>query len=180
VRTTMRLAAIVVASALALSVGWAAPASAANPIYYSVRADTGPYPPLVMDIRQSSHADRAQAILFAWNGGKNQRWTKRWVGEKTDGYGPGYVIVNWESQKCLDESLDRPAANGTAVYQYGCHDGPNQRWALRNPDAKNFGQLVNQYDGRCLDIDGPSRLDGAVLHVWNCYSSWSQFWNIDN
>ncbi len=158
------------------------PARSPNGVYYSVLAN--PYDPYqkpahVIDIRQGSHADRAQAILFTWHGGDNQRWTKRWVGDKPDGYGPGYVIENVESLKCLDESLDRPAADGTAVYQYTCHDGPNQRWAPRYSGGSRWGQLVNQYDGRCLDIEGPSLLDGAVLHVWGCYGSWSQHWNID-
>ncbi|WP_438871467.1 RICIN domain-containing protein [Paractinoplanes lichenicola] len=31
---------------------------------------------------------------------------------------------------------------------------------------------------RCLDIPGPSQVTGAKLHMWDCYGSWSQQWNI--
>ncbi len=180
-RTKTRLAAVAVtvATSLAVAVEGSMPAQAApgDGTYYSVN-DHNPYGPMVIDIRQGSHDNRAQAILYAWHGGDNQRWTKQWF-NNGDGKA-GWVFVNTASGKCLDKSLDAPDADGNTVYQYDCHFGPNQRWTQVLSGGSRWGKLVNQSDGRCLDVDGPNDRNGAVLHVWHCYPTWSQEWNIDD
>jgi GH18 family chitinase len=37
-------------------------------------------------------------------------------------------------------------------------------------------RLVNKLTGKCLDINGPSGADGAVIHQWACHSGTSQQW----
>ncbi len=178
-KITLTAVAVTVAIGLALAGGVNVPAWAAAPTYYSV--DAASNPPMVIDIRQGSHDNRAQAILYHWHGGNNQRWTKQRFGEDANGH-PVYRLVNAESHMCLDKSLDVPDADGNAVYQYGCNGGLNQLWAQVPTRFGRTGwdKLVNQSDGRCLDVDGPNLADGAVLHIWHCYDTWSQRWNIED
>jgi len=191
-KTATRWAAVAAALVVVLCpvIGVSTPAWAAVGTYYSVCEDpnhgcydpSNPYdnPPSVMDIRGRSHADRAQAVLYTWHGGNNQRWTKRAMGVGEAG-GTYYEIINTESGKCLDKSQDTPDADGNLVYQYTCRGTTNQLWLPRgNYRIGRWFELVNLSDGRCLDVNGPSLQDGTILHVWHCYDTWSQLWNIDD
>jgi hypothetical protein len=136
---------------------------------------------MVIGISGGSTADRAQAILSNWHGDANQHWTKQIEYYLVDGT-PVYVIKNGNSGKCLDKSEDVPDGDGNAVYQYSCTYKPNQFWyqVSANGSVGRWQELVNVSDGRCLDITGPSYTNGEAPHIWHCYQTWSQQWNIDN
>jgi hypothetical protein len=156
------------------------PAFAAYTTYVSVQTPSGSTGTKVLDIRDYSLADRGQAQLWDLrNSGelRNQQWTITLLYTNGSGHGV-YQLKNALSLKCLDKSLDVPDADGNAVYQYGCNaNASNQQWEQMG--SSGWVQLRNVSDGRCLDVAGPSYSNGAILHIWNCYSTWSQRWNND-
>jgi len=171
-----------IAAATLLTTIGAAPAQAASYTYISVLTPSGYSGTKVLDITDYSTADRGRAQLWALRTTgeiRNQRWSIEQVGT-LNGHGV-YRLVNQLSSKCLDKSQDTADANGNAVYQYSCSGTSNQQWEfIPGTDSySRWGQLKNVSDGRCLDINGPSFSDGAVLHIWSCYATWSQRWNID-
>ncbi|NRD63080.1 RICIN domain-containing protein [Corallococcus exiguus] len=40
-------------------------------------------------------------------------------------------------------------------------------------------RLVNKASGRCVDINGPSTADGAIIHQWACHTGTSQQWSME-
>ncbi|WP_225409464.1 RICIN domain-containing protein [Stigmatella hybrida] len=40
-------------------------------------------------------------------------------------------------------------------------------------------RLVNKATGRCLDVSGPSTMDGAAIHQWGCHTGSSQQWSME-
>jgi hypothetical protein len=191
-RTKSLLAAVALATASTLAlVGVNAPAWA-NTVYYSVD-DSNPYGPMVIGISHASLDDRAPAILYAWQNSQNQLWDKEFVDADVAGHDE-YRIINAKSHKCLDKSLDTPDHNGSLVYQYTCLGGTgagdprvpdNQRWyqfqlPFSSVGSPGYMHLANVADRRCLDIEGPSDTNAAVLHMWDCYDTWSQRWNLDD
>ncbi|WP_375760875.1 RICIN domain-containing protein [Corallococcus exercitus] len=40
-------------------------------------------------------------------------------------------------------------------------------------------RLVNKASGRCVDINGPSTADGAIIHQWACHTGASQQWSME-
>jgi Ricin-type beta-trefoil lectin domain-like len=166
-------------SVMALLAALGPSAQAYSTPYVSVLPSEGGFV-RVLDIANSSTADRARAVLWALNSGDaSQRWNIEYRYTR-NGHGV-YKLINGLSHKCLDKSQDTPNANGNAVYQYRCLNATNQEWEFipGSGTYARWGQLKNIAGGRCLDIKGPSYTDGAVLHVWDCYSTWSQRWNID-
>ena len=166
------------AAAAVMLVGMTAPAHAAYTTYVSVQTPSGSSGPKVLDIKDYSLADRGQAQLWALRASgevRNQRWTISQVGTLN-----GHAVLRLQnalSGRCLDKSQDVPDTDGNAVYQYGCSGTSNQQWERLG--SSGWVQLRNVSDGRCLDVNGPSFTDGAILHVWHCYSNWSQRWNTD-
>jgi hypothetical protein len=173
----------VLGAALSLGVASSATASAdaVGPLattYYSVLDPNGNSQPsssaMVLGIDGGSTAPRARAILARYQGHTNQRWERIAVSG-------GYLLKNEKSGLCLDKSQDVPDADGNVVHQYPCTGTSNQIWYTRSlPGVSkgNWKQLVNRSDDRCLDIRGPNYVNGEVLHVWHCYATWSQQWNI--
>ncbi|MGP4001189.1 RICIN domain-containing protein [Streptomyces sp. 8N706] len=105
---------------------------------------------------------------------ENQRW---YLNDR--GTSEGYPVVTIEnanaSGKCLDESRDRPPANGTAVYIYGCAETSNQKWRLVDRSDGYFW-IENLYDRRCLDVANYSWTNGATIQVWSRLNGWNQGW----
>ncbi|MEV0198448.1 RICIN domain-containing protein [Nonomuraea sp. NPDC050691] len=154
-----------------------APAQADDGIWISVQTPAGSSGKKVLDIRGYSTEDRGQATLSDHRTSgevRNQRWIVEEVGNTN-----GHRLIrlrNVLSKKCLDKSEDVPNANGNAVYQYGCSSASNQKWEVLG--SSGHVQLKNVAGGRCLDVKGPDFTNGAILHVWDCYSTWSQRWNV--
>jgi Ricin-type beta-trefoil lectin domain-like len=169
----------VAATATAILVAATTPAHALSYTYVSVLDPPGQTATKVIDIRGYSTQDRGVATLYGLRTSgnvANQRWSIEYLYTLPNGHRV-YQLRNQLSGKCLDKSEDVPDADGNAVYQYTCSGTSNQYWEQMG--SSGWVQLKNVSDGRCLDITGPSFTDGAVLHVWHCYSTWSQYWNID-
>jgi hypothetical protein len=185
-RMRTRLPAVVVAlvAAVAVVAVPVSPAAAASTYYSVLDPDLSTPDPnrrMVLGIDGGSTANRARAILSTFRGDLNQYWTKTAIYSDSQGRAV-YQIRNAKSGKCLDKSVDAPDANGNVVYQYTCLNPVpnNQMWYTWSGASSrgNWKHLANLSGGRCLDIQGPSHTNGAVLHIWSCYNTWSQQWNI--
>ena len=120
--------------------------------------------------------DRGRVVLGGRTGGSRDQWVVEQVATR-NGHGV-YRLKNVYAQKCLDKSQDVANANGNAVYLYTCSNADNQRWEKIPNGSSGWTQLKNVAAGRCLDVKGPTFSDAIPIHVWDCYSTWSQRWNI--
>jgi hypothetical protein len=79
-----------------------------------------------LDIAGPSKNDRV--TVHQWNcyDTDSQLWRWEPTGGTYNGY-PVYRIVNKFSGKCLDIE-GSSADNGARIYQFTCHNGPNQHW----------------------------------------------------
>ncbi|WIM92656.1 RICIN domain-containing protein [Actinoplanes oblitus] len=172
------LTALLIAPAALLSV--AAPAQADTiTTWISVKTPSGHIGPKVLDVKKWSMDDRGQVQIWDRQtaNNSNQLWR---ITEIVRGSGV-YQIQNVNSGKCLDKSTDAPDANGTPVYQYTCQTGwiTNQAWQfVPVAPGDKWGKLKNASGGRCLDVQGKSFTNGALLQVWDCVGDWNQRFNI--
>ena len=80
------------------------------------------------------------------------------------------VAVAQHSQQCLDNA-DLIIADGNTQQQYYCEGGDQQLWNFRPVSGvADTYTVVNQQTGKCLDVNGVSTADGAVVHQWSCIS----------
>ncbi|KOX28252.1 beta-xylosidase [Saccharothrix sp. NRRL B-16348] len=114
-----------------------------------------------------STADGTQQRQYACATGDEQRWNFRPVAGLAD----TFTVVNQQSGKCLDVNA-ASTADGAAVIQWSCNSGANQQFTLRkvtyagnDPDDH---QLVARHSGKCVDVNGVSTAQGAVVHQWTC------------
>jgi hypothetical protein len=145
-----------------------------DPVNGAVRLDV-PYDattPHVIDV--GGTGDRAKAQLWALTSGRHQN--VRAVRWGTRNGNPVVFFQDTNSQGCLDESQDRPPANGTVVYFYTCRYSANQLWELREGSLGYGWSAVSLYDGRCLDARDKSYANGTQLQVWSCSGAWNQLW----
>lgn len=85
------------------------------------------------------------------------------------GLGGGYAYETMRARhsgKCLDV-LNASTADGTAVAQYGCHNGANQHWQLRDLGT-GYHQLVARHSDRCLTVANASTADHATVAQHAC------------
>jgi hypothetical protein len=130
----------------------------------------------VVDVQAWSYADRARVHMWDYlttGNYYNQRWCF------SDGLG-WTEIINENSGKCLDKSMDLGDVNGAVVYQYTCYGTSNQYWWRdRGRGAGGGDRFINLEDNRCLDIKNKVDANDASLQVWDCNSSgWNQSWGI--
>ena len=85
----------------------------------------------------------------------------------------GAWLIKDDSGRCLDESSPR---DGAFVYTFPGHGRNNQRWKPYPANSTSF-QLINQEDGRCLDVTALQYYDGAPIEVWSCNGGWNQKWS---
>ena len=141
------------------------------------RADTGPTGThyrvtnrnsgRVMDVVDGSTTDRAEVKQHSWQGGRNQTWEFRDVGD-------GYVrIVNRNSGKCLDVS-GASRADGANVIQFMCGSGMNQQWQWTATGS--YFQLRARHSGKCLDVVNADTGEGADIQQLTCAAGTNQQW----
>ncbi|MBY8872280.1 RICIN domain-containing protein [Micromonospora sp. PLK6-60] len=58
-----------------------------------------------------------------------------------------------------------------------CTGGPEQQWVATPVDGEVV-TLTNAASGKCLDLDGGSGDDGAVLQQWSCHGQPNQQWRV--
>ncbi|GLW44728.1 glucosylceramidase [Streptomyces sp. NBRC 14336] len=87
-----------------------------------------------------------------------------------------YRVANAGSGACLD-AADWGTGDGTALQQWACTTGTNQKWQLR-PTGDGYYQVVNQFNGRVWDVDGgPGATgDGTKVHLWTYVGNSNQQW----
>ncbi|MFE6286616.1 RICIN domain-containing protein [Streptomyces sp. NPDC057877] len=87
-----------------------------------------------------------------------------------------YRVVNANSGACLD-AADWGTADGTALQQWACGTGANQRWQFR-PTSDGHYQVVNQHNAKAWDVDGGSgaTADGVRVHLWDYVGGTNQQW----
>jgi len=80
-------------------------------------------------------------------------------------------ITSGLAGKCL-AALNNGSANGTAVVIDSCDDGdPGQNWSVA---AGNTLQI----NGKCLDVNGRSTVNGALVQLWSCSGATNQQWTV--
>ncbi|MFI9638658.1 RICIN domain-containing protein [Micromonospora sp. NPDC051925] len=87
------------------------------------------------------------------------------------GVGGGYAYESLRprhSGKCLDV-LDRSTADAAGVAQYGCNNGSNQQWQLRDLGS-GYHQIVARHSDRCLTVPGGSTADSVQVQQFACQS----------
>ncbi|MFG3236435.1 RICIN domain-containing protein [Streptomyces antibioticus] len=87
-----------------------------------------------------------------------------------------YRVVNAGSNACLD-AADWGTGDGTALQQWACTTGTNQKWQLR-PTSDGYYQVVNQFNNRVWDVDGGpgATADGTKVHLWTYVTGTNQQW----
>ncbi|MER7577152.1 RICIN domain-containing protein [Streptomyces sp. NPDC126514] len=87
-----------------------------------------------------------------------------------------YRVVNTGSNACLD-AADWGTGDGTALQQWACGTGANQKWQLR-PTSDGYYQVVNQFNNRVWDVDGGpgATANGTKVHLWTSFGSTNQQW----
>jgi hypothetical protein len=60
-------------------------------------------------------------------------------------------------------------ADGVPVVQWTCHGGDNQVFELRQlAGSDGYVQVVAEHSGKCLDVVGQSRDEGAPIQQFEC------------
>jgi hypothetical protein len=132
----------------------------------------------VLDVAGYSTADRGRVHMWDYRvtgNVQNQRWNIVAVG------GGNVQIVNRNSGKCLDKSMDQGNIDGALVYQYTCagSEPSNQLWWFDNNGAGGRQRIHSVADGRCLDIRNKVDADDATVQVWGCNAiGWNQSWYV--
>ncbi|MFJ5778877.1 RICIN domain-containing protein [Streptomyces sp. NPDC093094] len=87
-----------------------------------------------------------------------------------------YRVVNAGSNACLD-AADWGTGDGTALQQWACGTGTNQRWQFR-PTSGGYYQVVNQFNSRVWDVAGGpnATADGTRVHLWSYVGGTNQQW----
>jgi hypothetical protein len=97
--------------------------------------------------------------------------------EQLPGSGPRFVHPK-HSSLCLDttQGVD---PEGAPTLQNACTGAQTQQWTATvvsgNPDTYT---LINAATGKCLDVFGESRDDGAKVVQWSCKGSANQLWQL--
>lgn len=88
-----------------------------------------------------------------------------------------YRMQARHSGRCADVG-GSSQTNGTALQQWSCHTGSNQKWAFTNLNNGYF-QIKAQHSGRCLDVAGNSTSNGGKVQQWTCHGGTNQQWKVD-
>ncbi|WP_026924004.1 family 43 glycosylhydrolase [Glycomyces arizonensis] len=122
------------------------------------------------DVISQSTADEAEVGQYDCNGGLNQLWRLRDLGN-------GYVqLAARHSGKCLDVT-GASGDDGAQIIQWPCSSGENQQWRFQDT-GDGYVQLVARHSGKCLDVRDGSTANGARLEQRTCGSAQSQQWEL--
>lgn len=106
-----------------------------------------------------------------------------------DASGPGFELIATHSGKCIDVTDDIYFMGwfwpGGHVYQMPCDDTQDQRWQLKF-DRMTYNPIAGRYDveylvrnaesGKCMDVKGWSRENGAQVQEYPCHGGANQRW----
>ncbi|HLL65509.1 MAG TPA: RICIN domain-containing protein [Micromonosporaceae bacterium] len=88
--------------------------------------------------------------------------------------GPYVQLVSRHSGRCADV-VDGSLADTAEVAQWGCWNGPNQQWEVRDAGG-GFVRLVARHSGLCLDVANASAAEGAPAIQYTCGAGTNQQW----
>ncbi|MFG2878723.1 RICIN domain-containing protein [Streptomyces sp. NPDC048337] len=116
-----------------------------------------------------------------WTCGNYKATNQLWYLE--DAGGGSYYLKAGHSFKCMDVA-GFSTENGGNVVQWNCHGGANQRWRISGQawqENHNTFNLVSEYSGKCLDVEGVSTQNKANVHQWEClgYPQRNQRWYLN-
>lgn len=88
---------------------------------------------------------------------------------------------------CLDVN-GGSTSNGARVQQWDCNNTNAQKWEIVyagggprfNGQAGNYYFIKNVGSGKCLDVIGASRSNGAGVTQWDCHGGTNQRWLLYN
>jgi hypothetical protein len=117
------------------------------------------------------------ALRFPSNTSMTMAWSPQLTidtaaGTITPGTGGTSTLVARHSGKCLDVTSGS-GGNGTAVKQFTCNGGANQRWEAVDAGG-GFVSLLAGHSGKCLDVTSGSTADGAAMEQFSCNNGTNQ------
>lgn len=118
-----------------------------------------------VDVPGKSVEDGVQLTQYTCNGGMNQAW---WIRDLGNGYAQ---LMAKHSGKCVDVANN--STNGNPVIQWSRNSGSNQQWQLQDA-GDGLVRLVSRLSGKCLDVNPSSTADGAKLIQWTCGTGTNQ------
>lgn len=104
----------------------------------------------------------AQLVQEPCTGAPEQRWNTIPLGSDK------YRLVNQSTFGCMD--AHGPSADGTPVDTWPCAGISNQVWTASQTLPHRFSPftLKSAVGGKCLDVEGGSKIAGATLRIWTC------------
>ncbi|MBP3707019.1 MAG: RICIN domain-containing protein [Clostridia bacterium] len=124
----------------------------------------------VLDITEASKADLANVEIWSNNGGNNQKFYIKNVGNGE------YTIIAKHSNR----SLDVPGLSnkeGTSLKQYSYNGGTNQKWILKEtPDG--YFNIVSKCNGLLIDVVEGKMRDGTDVVMWGANNGKNQKFKI--
>jgi endoglucanase len=126
------------------------------------------YSGLALEVAGSSTADGANVDQWLYDGGPNQQWTLKSLG---NGY---YEISNQNSGLAL-EVASSSTGNGGNVDQWSYSGGNNQQWGVSSL-GDGFFEITNRNSGLALEDEGWSTNDGGNVDQWMYDDGANQVW----
>lgn len=125
---------------------------------------------LRLDVNGESKDGGATVLQWYSNGGANQRWTIKSVG---NGY---YTIQNVNSGLMLDVNAESKDA-GASIIQWHSNGAANQQWKI--VDCGGYYEIENRNSGLLLDINGESVSAGEKTLQWYRNGGLNQRWVLE-
>jgi hypothetical protein len=152
----------------------------ADPGCYQIQSVTSG---TALQVHGASTADGALVELGSWTGDPSQQWSLAIVTDlDQDAW---YTITARHSGLSLGVAGGPTAtADGTPVEQALAANATNQRWRLQPVVGTDAYLLVPQHTSlipfvlSCLDLNGGSTADGAVIQLWTQNGGTNQNWQL--
>lgn len=119
-----------------------------------------------------STADGAQAHLWQYVGGANQKW------EVTN---PAGSWLRLTPTHAVSKALDVDAAgsaNGTKIHQWAWYNNSAQHWAISRTDGNWLRFTPECASGSCLEVSGDDNQfgNGSIVQLWQFTGAQDQQW----
>jgi hypothetical protein len=131
----------------------------------------------VLDVYGGHTGNGVRIIQWDRHNGRNQQWR---LYKDNLGF---FELVAEHSGRCLDVAGWSLADVG-AIIQWDCHHGNNQKWRLNlvghtERVAVGYYSLVSKHSGKCADVHGGNKNNGAHLIQYGCHGGDNQVFKLD-
>ena len=125
-----------------------------------------------VDIAGVSTADGAQAHLWQYVGGANQKWEVS---------NPAGSWLRLTPTHAVSKALDVDAAgsaNGTKIHQWAWYNNSAQHWAISRTDGNWLRFTPECASGSCLEVSGDDNQfgNGSIVQLWQFTGAQDQQW----